>query len=244
MFRGIIDGFASYFSVLGFISKHNLYGYFVLSGIISLLLGGLIFTASYLLSDTLGSLLFDLYPFERWSDYVHKILNVAAGGMVILLGFVLYKYLLLICIAPFMGPLSAKVEAIITGEPTDTKFSLKQTSYEIIRGIRISLRNVVREIIITLGLFILGLIPIFTAFVTPMIFLVQSYYAGFGNFDYYLERRATVKESIRYIRQKRGLVIGNGAGFMLLLLIPVLGLFLAPVMSTVAATKSAIAARS
>ena len=77
-----------------------------------------------------------------------------------------------------------------------------------------------------------------------MIFLVQSYYAGFGNFDYYLERRATVKESVRYIRQKRGLVIGNGAGFMLLLLIPVLGLFLAPVMSTIAATKSAIAARS
>ena len=244
MFRGIIDGFASYFSVLGFINKHKLYGYFLLSGFISLLIGGLIFTASYFLSDNLGSLLFKLYPFERWSDYVEQILNVAAGGLVVLLGFVLYKYLLLICISPFMGPLSAKVEAILTGEPTDTKFSLKQTSYEIIRGIRISIRNVIRELSITLLLVLLGLIPLFTAFVTPMIFLVQSYYAGFANFDYYLERRATIKQSVRYIRQKRGLVIGNGAGFMLLLLIPILGLFLAPVMSTIAATKSAVAARA
>jgi len=243
MFRGIIDGFGSYFGVLGFIGRHRLYSYFIISGIISVLLGGAIFGASYFLSDDLGALLFELYPFERWSDYVLKILNVTAGGLVIILGFILYKYLLLICVAPFMGPLSAKVEEIITGEPTSSKFSLKQTSYEIIRGIRISLRNVIRELGLTLILVILGLIPIFTVFVTPLIFLVQSYYAGFGNFDYYLERRANLRDSVRYIKQHRGLAIGNGAGFMLLLLIPVIGLFLAPVMATVAATKSAIVAR-
>ena len=244
MFKGIIDGFGSYFSVLGFISKHRLYSYFLISGIISLLLGGIIFTSSYFLSDDLGAFLFKFYPFERWSDYVLKILNVMSGGLVVILGFILYKYLLLICISPFMGPLSAKVESIITGESTSSKFSVKQTSYEIIRGIRISIRNVVRELGLTLFLIILGLIPIFTVFVTPLIFIVQSYYAGFANFDYYLERRASLRQSIKYIRQKRGLVIGNGAGFMLLLLIPILGLFLAPVMATVAATKSAIAARA
>jgi len=244
MFRGIIDGFGSYFSVLGFISKHRLYSYFLISGIISLIIGGIIFSASYYLSDDLGALLFKFYPFERWSDYVLKILNVAAGGLVVILGFIVYKYLLLICIAPFMGPLSAKVESIITGESSSSKFSLKQTSYEIIRGIRLSVRNVIRELGLTLLLIIFGLIPIFTIFVTPLIFLVQSYYAGFANFDYYLERRANLKQSIRYVKQNRGLAIGNGAGFMLLLLVPVLGLFLAPVMATVAATKSAIAARS
>jgi len=170
-------------------------------------------------------------------------MNVTAGGLVIILGFILYKYLLLICISPFMGPLSARVEEIITGEPTSSKFSIKQTSYEIIRGIRVSLRNVVRELGLTLLLLILGLIPIFTVFVTPLIFVVQSYYAGFGNFDYFLERRANLRESVRYIRQHRGLAIGNGAGFMLLLLVPVLGLFLAPVMATVAATISALETR-
>lgn len=244
MFKGIINGFSSYFSVLGFISKHRLYSYFVISGIISLLIGGIIFSSAYFLADDLGALMFKLYPFERWSDYVLSILNVLSGGLVAILGFILYKYLLLICISPFMGPLSAKVESIITGESTSSKFSIKQTSYEIIRGIRLSIRNVVRELSFTLILLLLSLIPIFTVFVTPLIFIIQSYYAGFANFDYYLERRASLSQSIKYIRQKKGLVIGNGAGFMLLLLIPFLGLFLAPVMATVAATKSAIAARS
>lgn len=243
MLKGIIAGFGSYFSVLSFINKHRLYSYFLISGIISLCLGGLIFTTSYLLSDDLGAILFKLYPFERWSDYVLKILNFTAGGMVAVLGLVLYKYLLLICVSPFMGPLSAKVEQILTGKSTEIKFSLKQTSYEIIRGARIALRNVLRELGLTILLLILGLIPIFTVFVTPFIFLIQSYYAGFGNLDYYLERRANIKQSVVYVKNHRGMAIGNGAGFLLLLLIPIIGLFLAPVMSTIAATKSAIAAR-
>lgn len=243
MFKGIIDGFGAYFSVLGFINKHRLYSYFLISGIISVCLGILIFGSAYFLSDDLGAILFKLYPFERWSEYVLQILNFTAGGLVAVLGIVLYKYLLLISVGPFMGPLSAKVESIITGEKTESKFSLKQISYETIRGIRITIRNVFRELGITLLLLILGLIPIFTVFVTPLIFLVQSYYAGFGNLDYYLERRANIKQSVAYVKRNRGMAIGNGAGFLLLLLIPVLGLFLAPVMSTIAATKSAIEAR-
>lgn len=243
MIRGIIDGFGSYFGTLGFISRHRLYSYFLLSGIISLFLGAIIFSTSYFLSDDLGALLFKLYPFERWSDYVLKILNVTAGGLVAILGIILYKYLLLICVSPFMGPLSAKVESIITGESSESKFSLKQTSYELWRGIRLSLRNVTRELFLTLLLVILGLIPIFTIFIAPLIFLVQSYYAGFANFDYYLERRANLSQSVHYVKQNRGLAIGNGAGFLLLLFIPFLGLFLAPVMANVSATRSAIAAR-
>jgi len=244
MFRGIIDGFGSYFSVLGFISKHRLYSYFLISGIISLIIGGAIVGVAYFFSDNLGALLFQLYPFESGSEYVLKILNAAAFGLVLILGFIVYKYLLLICISPFMAPLSAKVESIITGESTSSKFSLRQTSYEIIRGIRLSIRNLIRELGVTFILILIGLIPIFTVFITPLLFLVQSYYAGFANFDYYLERRANLKQSIMYVKQNRGLAIGNGAGFILLLLIPVLGLFLAPVMATVAATKSAIEARS
>ncbi|MDF1699436.1 MAG: EI24 domain-containing protein [Saprospiraceae bacterium] len=243
MFREIIDGFGAYFSTLSFISTHRLHKYFIISGLISILLGVIIFSTSYVLSDDLGALMFKLYPFERWSDYVLRILNFTAGGLVFILGLILYKYLLLICIGPFMSPLSAKVEEIITGESIETGFSLKKTGYEFIRGIRISLRNVVRELGFTLILIILGLIPLLTIFVTPMIFLLQSYYAGFGNLDYYLERRANLKQSIHYVRKHRGMAIGNGAGFLLLLLIPVVGLFLAPVLSTVAATRSAIDAR-
>ena len=244
MLTGIVKGFTSYFTVFSFISKHRLYGYFVISGIISLIIGGAIFGTAYLASDNLGAFFTKLYPFEFGRDYVLSIMNVTAGALVVILGVILYKYLLLIFVSPFMGPLSAKVEAIITGEPTASKFSIKQTSYEIVRGIRISLRNVIRELSILLVLLLLSLIPIFTIFITPLIFLVQAYYAGFSSFDYFLERRANIRQSVQFARKNRGIVIGNGAGFMLLLLIPFLGLFLAPVLSTIAATKTALSTRS
>lgn len=243
MFREIIDSFGAYFSTLSFIRTHRLHKYFIISGLISILLGVIIFSTSYVLSDDLGALMFKLYPFERWSDYVLKILSFTAGGLVLILGLILYKYALLICVGPFMSPLSAKVEEILTGESNHSGFSLRQTGYEFVRGIRISLRNVVRELVFTLILILLGLIPIFTVFVTPLLFVLQSYYAGFGNLDYYLERRASLKQSVHYVRRHRGMAIGNGAGFLLLLLIPIIGLFLAPVLSTVAATKAAVEAR-
>jgi CysZ protein len=48
-------------------------------------------------------------------------------------------------------------------------------------------------------------------------------------------RRLSAGESNRIIKQHRGLAIGNGLAFNLLLLIPVLGVLLAPPLGAVAA---------
>ncbi len=240
MIQDFIKGFTSYFGAFGFIVKHNLYKHLFISGIISLLIGAVIISTSYGLSDDAGVFLSNFYPWEWGASYVKTFLEYVSGGIMLVVGFLLFKYILLVLISPFMGPLSAKVETIITYREEESKFSIKQMSYEMVRGFRIASRNIVREIFITVILLLLGFIPLLTIFITPLIFLVQAYFIGFSNFDYFLERRASVSQSVSYVKQHRWQAVGNGSAFLLILIIPVLGLFFAPVLGTIAATKTAL----
>ncbi len=240
MIKDFIAGFTSYFGALNFVIKHRLYKHLILSGLVSLVIGGIIIGTSYGISDDISELLTSFYPWKWGSEYVKTFLEYVSGGLILIIGFLLFKYILLVLISPFMGPLSAKVETIITDREGDSKFSIKQVSYEMLRGLRIASRNITREILITLFLLLLGLIPLITVFVTPLIFLVQAYFAGFANFDYFLERRTNVSQSVRYIKEHKWQAIGNGSAFLLLLIIPIIGLFFAPVLGTIAATRTAI----
>ena len=58
--------------------------------------------------------------------------------------------------------------------------------------------------------------------------------------DYTLERHFTYKESVAFIRKNRGLAIGNGIGFLLLLFIPVIGVILVLPLSVTSASVIAV----
>jgi CysZ protein len=141
--------------------------------------------------------------------------------------------------APFMSPVSEKIEQHYYG---DTKHLHRKTSNaeQLIRGIRINVRNLLRELLITLPLLLLKFIPVVNIFSTFLLFIVQAYYAGFGNMDYTLERHLSYKESISFIRKNKGYAIGNGIVFMLFLLIPVLGIIIVLPLSVTAASKKAV----
>ena len=134
-----------------------------------------------------------------------------------------------------MSPLSEKVENHLLGKSTTIKFSISQMLKDLLRGIRIALRNIIREIFYTLLLLLLGLIPFFSPFAPFLILAVQSFYAGFGNIDYTLERHLNVRNSIRLVRANKGLALGNGLVFMGLLAIGI-GFLIAPPLAAVAAT--------
>lgn len=96
------------------------------------------------------------------------------------------------------------------------------------------------ELLITLPLLLLKFIPIINLFSTALIFFIQAYYAGFGNMDYTLERHKTYRQSLNFVKQNKGLAIGNGIGFLLLLLIPFAGVLLVLPLSVTSASINTV----
>jgi CysZ protein len=92
---------------------------------------------------------------------------------------------------------------------------------------------------LTIPILILGFIPIIGILSSVLLFLVQSFYAGFGNMDYTLERHFAVKKSVRFVKNYSGVAMGNGIVFMLMLFIPIVGvIFVLPLSVTAATTET------
>lgn len=235
MIKQVFSGLSAYLRVPAATVRHGLLRYHIATGLLSLLLGILLVYGGWSLGDDLGHRLTDLLP---WSD------NTIVSGVgewvgrlaLLLLGLILYKHLVLICVAPIMSPLSERIEQSLGQLPVDKPLSLGQWAKDIVRGLRIALRNVVRELSMTMVLLLLSLVPGFALITTPLLFTVQAYYMGFGNMDYYMERHLDVKAAATYVRRRRWLAIMNGAIFLALLAIPFVGFLIAPAFGATAAT--------
>ncbi|MCT4646062.1 MAG: EI24 domain-containing protein, partial [Carboxylicivirga sp.] len=137
--------------------------------------------------------------------------------------------------------LSEKTEEIISGKIIP--FNITQFSKDIIRGVLLALRNMAVEIGLTLLLFVLSFIPI-VGYLTPIaLFLVSAYFYGFSFMDYTFERkRFKIDYSVRFMRRNKGLAIGNGFVFSLVLLIPYIGVMIAGFVSIVSVVAATLAA--
>ena len=237
-FRDFFDGITSYGTALRLIGRHNLWHYMVIPGIASLILGASIVYSVYILSDNVSALLSSLYPATWWGASI--VGNLAAIFSWILLGItgiLGYRIILMALVSPFMSPLAARIQSELTGVPVYDPPFFSFTNFRLIlRGVILSLRNVAKELWFVLWLLLLGLIPVIGWFAAIAIFFVQSFYAGFGNLDYSLEKYYGIAESKKFAAQYRGLAVGNGAAFLTLLAVPFLGLFIAPALSVAAAT--------
>lgn len=233
-------GISSYGDAIKHINKHGLWAYVLVPGLLCLLVGFGVFGLAWGLSDNIGDILDNLWPWEKGREIVAKIAQVFGGLLVFALGLIIFKQLVMVVSSPIMSVLSEKVENQLDGNEKSGGFSFSTIMADLLRGLRIAFRNIFREVFGTIFLLLLGLIPIFTPFTTLLIFLLQAYYAGFGNFDFALERRFHYRETVRFVQSNRMLALGNGAVFMLLLLTFVGFLFALPlgtVAATIAATK-------
>ena len=138
-----------------------------------------------------------------------------------------------------MSVVSEKIEIHING---GLKHQHIKTTFQeqLWRGIKINIRNLGKEILITIPILLLKFIPVVNIFSTILLFLVQAYYAGFGNMDYTLERHLNYKDSINFVGKNKGTSIGNGIIFMLCLLIPVLGIIIVLPLSVTAASLETV----
>ena len=135
---------------------------------------------------------------------------------------------------PYFSYISSRTEEAVTGKKYPFHFwtFLK----EIKRGIVLSVRNSFKQLGWLLLISLIAFIPIIGLIAPLLTFIVQAYYYGLLMTDYTLERQGfSVKESQVYYRQHKPELFAIGLGLMFLLLIPVIGWFLAPTYALVAA---------
>lgn len=239
MIKNILTGIKSYRGTFKLISQLKLWKYFFIPIAISIVTAALIGLLAYSLSDNIGNFISKIWIWETGKETFTSISSVIGGIFIVAIGLVLYKHIIMALSAPFMSPVSEKIEAHLTGienhEHRNTSFK-----EQLWRGVRINVRNLFKELLFTVLILLIGLIPVIGILSTILLFLTQAFYAGFGNMDYTLERHFQYNESIQFVKKNRGLAIGNGIVFMLFLLLPVVGIILVLPLSVTAASVNTV----
>ncbi|HMR89041.1 MAG TPA: EI24 domain-containing protein [Saprospiraceae bacterium] len=231
MFRQISNIIALFFGTITG-KKSDALKYIFYSGLAALLIcAGLIYLGFKFASVT-GEYLGSLVPWEWAHESI--VFSIIIGIAVFLLFFMLIKYILLIALSPMLSYISERTELVLQGSNKGAGFSFAKST---VRSVRINMRNMLKELSLTVILLILGFFPLLTAFVVPVMFLVQAYFTGFGIMDFYLERHFTFKESVTKVYQHKWAAIALGSIFLVMFAIPILGIVLAPYFTTVAGTR-------
>ncbi len=213
-FKDLFLGLKAYIKAIQFIRTHNLYWFFIPPAILMLIL--------YKLGNHLQ---------ERHTEIEADSMNGIVWNLIrmlieITIGLTLMKfakYLVVIILSPLLSYLSMKCEKILTGKTYP--FDLKQLMKDIIRGMRIAFRNILWHY------FFFTIIYLITYFgwedptsspVFYLTFIIGFFYYGFSFLDYVNERMdLNVQESIIFMRKHRGLVVGIGMIYSLMILVPV-----------------------
>ena len=185
---------------------------------------------------------------QNFSDYaLSGIIDIAVTLGLFFLFHKLNKYVVLVLMSPVMSLLSERTDEKLTGR--EFPFDWIQLFKDIWRGIRIAVRNFTIEMAIIIGVWIVNLA--ITALVPPLViitapvgavftWLVGAYFFGFATMDYTNERRRlNVRESVTFIRANKGIALGNGIVFAILMWIPFVGAYVGPVFATVMCTVGA-----
>lgn len=237
-----IDTLSIYFNAHQFIKKHNLKKYFLISGIAFLLLftitiKSLLYGVDYIqepISQKLTPLL------QRFINLKPDDLSKGISALFWLLKTTIesnkdaiFSGVFLIIGTPFFSFISSKTEELAIAKNYPFKWSI--FFKEIKRGLSLSFRNSLKQLGLILIITLLGFVPIINIITPLLTFLVQAYYNGILMTDYTLERQGfTIKESQLFYKVHKPEMFGIGLGFMFLLLIPVVGWFIAPTYAIVA----------
>ncbi|HAX15207.1 MAG: EI24 domain-containing protein [Bacteroidota bacterium] len=237
MIKAMLNGLLAYKDALPLISKLNLWKYFAVPMLISFITALSIGFSAYGFSDDLGGLISSLWIWEWGASTVRTISDIAGALLIIAFGLIAYKHIVMALSAPFMSPVSEKIEAHLYANVHQHRNT--SNASQLLRGLKINLRNLAWELLLSIPFLLLSLIPVVGVLATASLFLIQAYYAGFGNMDYTLERHFSYRESINFVKAHRGFATGNGIVFMLFLLIPFVGIILVlPISVTAASTTT------
>ncbi len=245
MIREFYEGVSYYPRAHGLIRRHGLWWWLPVPGILSLLYISLLFLAGRRFVPPLAA-----YLFQEWMPGFLQFESLAVATTAVLgilflaTAWVVLQPVILTVFSPFLSLLSEMVEKRHTGREMPP-FRASRLLGDLVRAARINLRILCRLVIFCAASWLLVFVPLVGPAVSgALIFCIQGYYTGFSLSDYSLERHMiSVSESVGFIRRNRWRVVGVGAGFLLLMLVPGLGWFFAPVYGAAAATLFVIETR-
>ena len=200
MISNLIDGLKAYLEAYEVISRLKLWRFFLIPMLISVLIFLNIVLVSISFSDEIGLYISSFWSWDFGKETINTVSMILGGIILISIGLIVFKHLVMILSAPFMGPISKKIEDDFTGVTSQTQVSSPLTL--MFRSIKISSRNLFRELLLSIPILILGLIPFIGFFSLFLLFLMQAYFAGFGNMDYTLERHFSYQKSILLPQQQ------------------------------------------
>jgi CysZ protein len=257
-FRQFSLGIGAWFESWRFIRKNNLTHYFIYPIILSILLGmgAVAFIRSgvrYVMSWITPHIEYTALPDGNWWNKTLDVLSdIGSYGIAFILWIIAFytfrkasKYLTLALMSPVMALLSEKTEAILTGR--EYPFNGPQFVRDIVRGVLLAIRNFTVEILLSVvviwgvDLIITLLFPPIGIALAPVFvvlsFCIGAYFYGFSTMDYYFERqRYGMSRSVDEVRKRKGLAVANGTVFNFLMMVPFIGVTVATITCTVAAT--------
>lgn len=237
-------GLGGYSHAFGIISAQKMWKFFIIPMIINVICVWLIWHYSGNLSDWLNEKITESWQLEGgWGSFVSGTTTVITKIICYLAFIFVGGSLVILCMSPIYTNMSEKTDTYLTGR--EFGFSAKQTVKDIWRGVKIALKNTLKQTFLLIVCFIASFIPVIGFIMPIVVFLINSYYFGYSFMDYNNERyRRDTKESARVIHRYRWLTITNGAIYTLTLYI-MCGTFFAVFtggISTVAAAWSQIEA--
>jgi CysZ protein len=238
-------GISAHIDALKFTAKHKLWWYFAVPLILSIILtvGGFfsIWTIGRMAKDELMSLVPENKSFlpDFIANGIAAVLGWVIAFLLFLLMMKLLRYIILIVISPLLALASERTDEILTGKKYPFEFS--QFIKDIMRGITVSLRNMLLELLIFTGALCISWIPVLNLLCIPFLALSGWYFLGLNMMDYTFERRRMkISDGTAFTRKHKGLAMGNGLVYTLLLYIPFLGFTFGPVLSVIAATIATV----
>lgn len=207
-------GIQSYYQAIQFIRTHKLWWFAIIPAISMLI----IYYLGYLLLNRQIN-----YDFSNMNGIVWYCLISLLEILLALTLMKFTKYIVVIMLAPLLSFLSQKCESLI-GTP-NVALSWKDFKNDIMRSVRLSIRNLFWEY----SIFVLILIIAFVGWSEPrsspifyLSFIISFYFYGFSFLDYHNERiRRNAEDSVAYIRHHNGLAMGIGIVYSLLILMPI-----------------------
>ena len=238
MISNLIDGLKAYLEAYRVISRLKLWRFFMIPMLISVVVFLSVVLVSISFSEVIGLYISSFWSWDFGKETINTVSMILGGIILISIGLILFKHLVMILSAPFMGPISKKIEDDFIGVTSQVQVSSPLTL--MFRSLKISSRNLFRELLFSIPILLLGLIPFIGFFSLIFLFLMQAYFAGFGNMDYTLERHFSYQKSIQFVKKNKGIAIGNGLIFMLFLLIPFVGIIFIIPFSVTSATIATV----